>query len=170
MRISRPYASPLLAGRAFDAHDIPTSLKVAVINELLAKKDWPGENPIGKTFSMTVPGSENVVYQVIGVSADTRYRNLRSDPAPVFYLSSRQAPDRSSGTSFAVRSHIPEAELLPSLRAAVRGIDRDLPLVNVRTQMEQIDEITMNERMFADLTGGFAYWRWCWPASGSTGP
>jgi predicted permease len=146
---------PMLAGRSFNAHDTASAQQVAVINEALAKKYWPGENPIGRTFSMTVPGPHNPSYQIIGVSADTRYRNLREDPSPIFYLSYRQAPDLSDGTSFAVRSRVPKAALLPSLRAAVQSIDRDLPLVNVRTQTEQIDETTMNERMFADLTGGF---------------
>jgi predicted permease len=147
---------PMVAGRPFNAHDTADSLKVAVINEALAKKEWPGENPIGRTFYTTDADDHKVIFQVVGICADTRYRNLRSDVAPVFYLSYRQAPDPPpGGISFAVRADVPKAGLLPSLRAAVQGVDRDLPLVDVRTQREQIDEITTNERMFADLTGGF---------------
>jgi predicted permease len=147
---------PILAGRPFNAHDTADSLKVAVINEALAKKEWPGENPIGKTFYTTDVDDHKILFEVVGICANTRYRNLRSDVAPIFYLSYRQAPDPPpGGISFAVRTRIPKATLLPSLRAAVQGVDRDLPLVNVRTQKEQIDEITTNERMFADLTGGF---------------
>jgi predicted permease len=147
---------PIVAGRPFNAHDTVDSLKVAVINEALARKEWPGENPIGKTFYTTDTDNNKVLFEVVGECADTLYRNLRSTTAPVFYLSYRQAPDLPpGGITFAIRTPISEAALLPSLRAAVQGIDRDLPLVDVRTQKEQIDEITTNERMFADLTGGF---------------
>ena len=77
------------------------------------------------------------------------------DPPPIFYLSYRQAPDVSWGVTFAVRTRLPRAAMAPTLRAAVQSVDRDLPLIDVRTQKEQIEQTTMSERMFADLTGGF---------------
>ena len=146
---------PIREGRAFNAHDTASSLRVAVIDEALAKKYWPGQNPIGKTFTSTDMDSHTLTYQIVGVCANTLYSNLRNGIQPIFYLSYRQAPDVSEDMSFTLRTHIARASLLPSLRATVQGIDRDLPLVNVRTQKEQIDEITMSERIFADLSGGF---------------
>jgi predicted permease len=146
---------PMLQGRAFNAHDTADSLKVAVINAALAKKEWPGQNPIGKTFSTSDMNGQNPIYQVVGICANTRYASLRNDVQPIFYLSYRQAPDNSEDMTFAVRTRLPKSTLVPFLRAAVQGIDRDLPLADVRTQKEQIDELTSTERMFADLTGGF---------------
>jgi ABC-type antimicrobial peptide transport system permease subunit len=57
--------------------------------------------------------------------------------------------------TFLVRTRMARAGITPTLRSAVQTVDRDLPLINLRTQQEQIDQITMSERMFADLTGGF---------------
>jgi len=145
---------PMVAGRAFNGGDTASSLKVAVISQALAKKYWPGEDPIGKTFSTSGAGDHKVVYEVVGICANTHYRNLREDLPPIFFVSYRQSPF-VFGMSFGVRSHLSKATLLPSLRAAVQGLDRDLPIANVRTQQEQVEEITSNERMFADLTGGF---------------
>jgi predicted permease len=146
---------PIIAGRSFNAHDTATSQRVAVVNQALAKKDWGNENPIGKTAWTTDNHDEKLTYTIVGVCANTYYSSLRKDPPPIFFLSYRQAPDVSFGMSFMVRTRVPRGGITPSLRAAVQSIDHDLPLDDVRTQKEQIDEITMNERIFADLSGGF---------------
>ncbi|MBV8673480.1 MAG: FtsX-like permease family protein, partial [Acidobacteriaceae bacterium] len=80
---------------------------------------------------------------------------LRDEPPPSYYLSYLQAPDVSWGMTFAVRTRTPRAAINPSLRDATGSIDRDLPLINVRTQQAQIDQITAGERVFAQLTAGF---------------
>jgi predicted permease len=126
-----------------------------VIDEALAKKDFPGQNPIGKTFTTTDSDNGKLIYTIVGVCADTRYANLRDDPPPTFFLSYKQAPDVSWGMTFAVRTRLSRAAITPGLRRAVQAVDPDLPLIDVRTQVEQINEITASERIFADLTGGF---------------
>jgi predicted permease len=146
---------PIVAGRVFAAQDTPTSMRVAVVNQALAKQDFPGQNPIGKTFTTTDMESRNLVYTIVGVCADTRYANLREDPPPTFFLSYKQAPDVSWGMTFAVRTRLSRSAIAPGLRRAVQSVDPDLPLIDVRTQLEQIDNITTAERIFADLTGGF---------------
>jgi ABC-type antimicrobial peptide transport system permease subunit len=95
------------------------------------------------------------VYQIVGVCADTRYGSLREDPPPVFYLDYRQAPEIDWGMTFAVKTRSARAGITPSLRRAVQSVDQNLPLTDVRTQEEQIDELLMNERIFADLSTGF---------------
>ena len=146
---------PILAGRSFTAQDKANSTRVAVVNQALAKKHWGGENPIGKTFTMSDMKGQKLLYTIVGVCADTRYSNLRDDSPPIFFLSYRQAPDVSWGMTFAVRTRTPRATITPSLRAAVGSVDRDLPLIEVRTQQEQIDQITASERVFANLTAAF---------------
>jgi len=146
---------PMIAGRSFNAHDTAMSQHVAIVNQALAKKDWGNENPIGKSFWTTDAHNQKVTYTIVGVCANTYYSSLRRDPSPIFFLNYRQAPDLSWGMTLAVRTRVPAAIITPSLRAAVQSIDRDLPLIEVRTQKEQIDQITMSERIFADLSGGF---------------
>jgi predicted permease len=145
----------ILAGRSFTAQDKANSTRVAVVNQALAKKYWTGQDAIGKTFTTSDMKRQQVPYTIVGVCANTHYDNLRNDPPPIYFLSYRQAPDVSWGMTFAVRTRTPRATITPSLRAAVSSVDRDLPLIEVRTQQEQIDEVTTSERVFANLTAGF---------------
>jgi predicted lysophospholipase L1 biosynthesis ABC-type transport system permease subunit len=89
------------------------------------------------------------------VCADTRYGSLREVPPPVYYLDYRQSPEIDWGMTFAVKTRTARAGITPSLRRAVQAVDPNLPLIDVRTQEEQIEVLLMNERVFADLTTGF---------------
>ncbi|MGA8530428.1 MAG: ABC transporter permease [Acidobacteriaceae bacterium] len=146
---------PILVGRAFAPTDTETSPRVAVVNQALVREYFPNENPIGKSFVTSGAKNEKLTYRIVGVCADTRYGSLREDPPPIFYLDYRQAPEIDWGLSFAVRTRTARAVITPSLRKAVQSVDRNLPLVDVRTQQEQIDELLMTERIFANLTTGF---------------
>ncbi|MGA7353040.1 MAG: ABC transporter permease, partial [Acidobacteriaceae bacterium] len=146
---------PIVAGRGFAPTDTETSPKVAVVNQALAKKFFPNENPIGKSFETSDPKNDKLIYQIVGVCADTRYGSLREDPPPVYYLDYRQSPAIDWGITFAVKTRTTRAGITPSLRRAVQAVDPNLPLIDVRTQEEQIATLLMNERVFADLASGF---------------
>jgi predicted permease len=146
---------PILAGRGFLPSDTETSPKVAVVNQALARERFPNENPIGKSFVTSGVRDEKLTYQIVGVCGDTRYGSLREEPPPIFYRNYRQSPEIDWGMTFAVRTRAGRAAIAPELRRAVQSVDQNLPLTDVRTQEEQIDQLLMNERIFADLTGGF---------------
>jgi len=146
---------PILAGRAFNQGDTVTSLKVAVVNQALAKEFWPNESPIGKTFETTDTHDQKVLFTIVGVCGDTHYADLRNEPPTTFFLSFRQAPDISWGMTFEIKTQQARAAIVPMLREAVRSVDLDLPLTSVRTQREQIDDLLQQERMFATITGAF---------------
>jgi predicted permease len=146
---------PIVAGRGFAPTDTETSPKVAVVNQALAKEFFPNESAIGKSFITSDLKQNQLTYQIVGICADAHYASLREGPPPVFYLDYRQAPDVDWGMTFAVRTRVGRGAITPELRRAVAAVDRDLPLTDVRTEQEQIDELLMNERIFADLTGGF---------------
>lgn len=146
---------PILIGRSFAATDTETSPHVAVVNQALVRQFYPNENPIGKTFTTSGSKNEKLTYAIVGVCADTRYGTLREDPPPIFYLNYRQAPEIDWGMSFAIRTRTARAAIAPSLRKAVQSVDRNLPLIDMRTQQEQIDELLKDEHVFAYLTTGF---------------
>ncbi len=146
---------PMVAGRDFAPTDTETSPRVAIVNRALVKQFFPNVDPVGKSFTTSGPKDQKLVYQIVGVCADTRYGSLREDPPPVFYLDYRQAPEIDWGMTFAVKTRSARAGITPSLRRAVQSVDQNLPLTDVRTQEEQIDELLMNERIFADLSTGF---------------
>jgi predicted permease len=143
---------PMIAGRAFGAEDTATSAKVAVINESLARKRFPNANPIGKMFR-TGDATDGLV-RIVGICADTRYMNLRDDAPPQFFMLYRQQA-QAGGMTYAIRTQLEPAALVPALRRVAQGVDRDLPLIDLRTQREQIDATMQMERMFAALTTGF---------------
>jgi predicted permease len=142
----------MIAGRAFSQQDTATSPKVAVINQSLARKRFPNVSPIGKEFKT---GDDAAGwFRIVGICADSRYSNLRDDPPPQFFLLYRQQSD-PGGMNYAVRTRLKPAVLVPALRQVVERVDRDLPIVDIRTQQEQIDSTMQTERIFASLTAGF---------------
>jgi len=152
---------PILAGRGFGPQDTASSPKVAVINESLARKRFPGENPIGKQFVTNTrdsDGHDGAVAQrgilIVGICGDTRYANLRSDPPPQFILPYVQQPYAGSMT-YEIHTRMNPEAILPALRRVVWQVDPDLPLLNVRTQDQQIESDLQQERLFVTLTSGF---------------
>ncbi len=145
------YRIPVLYGRGFDLSDTSTSPPVAVINETLARRYFPGINPLGKIFKLSAAKPE---YQVIGVSADAMFDQLREAAPATVYLLYRQAKEESMLT-YVVQSPLPAAAILPAIRSAVAEIDKDLPVRDVRTQQQQIDATISRERLFAMLTAAF---------------
>jgi predicted permease len=144
---------PIVAGRGFDSTDTETSRKVAVVNEALAKKYFPNVTPIGRTFEDGFHTPTQI--EIVGVCADAKYDRVRKDPEPTFYMPYWEEKDGVGWTTFAVKTHMDGAELAPLLRKTVASIDGSLPLESIHTQREQIDATMRDERIFADLAGGF---------------
>jgi predicted permease len=147
------YRIPILYGRAITPADTSTSPPVAVVNQAIVHHFYKDINPIGKTFS-SGDGTDKTTYQIIGVSASAKYDQLRDDPPPTFYRAYRQSKENAVLT-YAVRTQLPAAVILPAIRNAVQSIDKDLPLRDIRTQNEQIEDSISQERLFATLTAAF---------------
>jgi predicted permease len=145
---------PLVAGREFDANDTGTSARVAVINEKMAKQDFAGEEPIGK-FLVIQENKKNVQVQIVGICGDTKYDSLRKDVAPTFFMPYRQMTNVQGGMTYEIRTRMDPESLATALRAAVKQVDPNLPLLDIRTQNEQIAVNARMQRIFAELTGGF---------------
>ena len=150
---------PILQGRAFNRHDTATSPKVAVVNRTLAEKFFRGEDPIGKTFETdfeTDSEDEQVAIQIVGIAADTRYADLRSETPPTFYVPYIQKPDGPSRMMVEIHTLADPSSVLPEARRAVESLDRDLPMIDVRTMRDQVQSTLADERALAQLAGGFS--------------
>jgi len=145
---------PIVAGRAFTQQDAASPRAVAVITQSAAKKFFPNQNPIGKRFNTDDDPAHLIWYEIVGVCADVHYNSLRRKPEALHFDLYRQQHELG-GASYMVRTAMPPEAIAPSLRAAVQRIDKDLPLIDIRTQQEQIDATTQQERIFASLTVGF---------------
>jgi predicted permease len=152
---------PILAGRPFGPQDTLDSVKVGIINERLARTRFSGQDPVGKLFKTSLHDSdghasttgENWI-RIVGVCGDTRYMNLSDPPPPQFYLPYVQQTE-IGGMAYEIRTRMDPEALIPTLRSVVRQIDPDLPLVNVRTQDQQIAADLEGKRAIATLTSGF---------------
>jgi predicted permease len=144
---------PILAGRSFGVQDAATSMKVAIINQALAQKRFPGTNPIGKEFKANRDAGSPWI-QIVGVCANTHYASLLRKPPAQFFLPYVQQP-HVGGMVYEVRTRMSPAALAPTLRHVVQSVDRDLPIIDLRTQREQIDATLQVQRDLAALTACF---------------
>lgn len=154
---------PIIAGRGFGPEDTPTTRKVAVINQALARKRFPGQNAVGKRFQLNVHSTDghgtangDQWIEIIGICGDTRYSDLREEPPAQFILPYFQQADASEMT-YEIRSQLDPKILIPLIRHKVGAIDPDLPLTNIRTQEQQIAADMTQERVFVTLTSGFGF-------------
>jgi len=146
---------PILYGRSFDNHDNQKSERIVIINQRLAQKLFPNANPIGRMIRSGPPVQNGGgPAKVIGVSGDAKFSDLRTPPPPTTYLDYRQQKEMGNAT-FEVKTLARPESLIPSLRKAVVGVDKDLPLIDIRTQNEQISATLSQERTFSTLTTGF---------------
>ncbi|WP_263353083.1 ABC transporter permease [Acidicapsa acidisoli] len=153
---------PILAGRGFGSQDTATSAKVGIINASLAKERFPGQNPVGKRFSVNGHDSDGHGVKatddwitIVGVCGDTRYFNLREEPPPQFLLPFTQQSEAGGAVAYEIQTRINPEQVIPMLRKVAQQIDPDLPLLNVRTQEQQIQEDMQQERIFVSMTSGF---------------
>jgi predicted permease len=144
---------PIVRGRAFNSRDTAASPKVAIINRALAQRFFPNQDPIGKLFETDPEDMEGAI-EIIGISPDTRYADLRSETPPTFYLDYRQSHG-GGRTVFEIHTATASGTVLSGLRAVIASLDRDLALTDVRTMEQQVNSTMSDERVFAELTSGF---------------
>src|ERR1044072_7007112 len=140
---------PLLLGRGLTEQDDARAPRVAVVNQAFAKAHFPNESPIGKRFGLD-PDKPNDI-EIVGLARDTKYTSQRDEIQPTVYQSWRQVLKRMTFATFEVRTVGDPAATIAGVREAMREVDSNLPVTNVRTQVQQADETLAMERMFAKL-------------------
>jgi putative ABC transport system permease protein len=152
-------AIPLVRGRSFMPADRPGTARVAVINESMAAMIWPGENAIGKRF--TLDDDDETPAEIIGVVADVRHSGLAEQMQPEFYLAVAQANAsywRWTAGTMSVLVRTPDEPLagLQEVRAAIWSLDNALPVYDVNTLENVISQSVASTRVLMLLLGTFA--------------
>ncbi len=140
---------PLLKGRQLTDQDTETSPNVVVISETMARRFWPGEEPIGKRIAAGRAQTPEDWIQVIGVVKDVRQFELNAEPRPQMYLSFRQA-GFFAPRDLVVKTDVDPASMATTVRKAVWDIDKDQPVSNIRT-MEEIFADSIARQRFSML-------------------
>jgi len=155
---------PLLRGRFFNEHDLPNSKPVVVIDELFAKGQFPGEDPIGKAILIGAPGMDTPI-EIVGVVGHVAHWGLDSDASgPVrqeVYFPFQQIPDQfaivlASGSTFMARAAGNPLSLVNAVKAQVIGADRDQAVYNVRSMETMIEGSLAQKRFTMFLLAVFA--------------
>lgn len=141
---------PLLAGRMLQRRDDARALKVVVVNETFAKQFFPKESPVGRRFTFDPARPDEV--EIVGVAGDAKYTRQRDEIAPTAYVPWQQwLPSMEGNATFEVRTAGDPRGFVDAIREAVRKVDASLPVDNVRTQIDQADQMLVMERLFAKL-------------------
>ena len=140
---------PLLLGRNLTAADDAHAPKVAIVNQAFANAHFPNQNPIGKRFGFDSDKPGEI--EIVGLSRDAKYTSQRDEVQPTVYQSWRQSLARMRSATVEVRTASDPSSVIAGIRQAMGEVDRNLPLSNIRTQIEQADVTLALERTFAKL-------------------
>jgi predicted permease len=141
---------PILQGRDFSAEDTQGAPGVVIINEEFARRYFSGASPLGKRIRV---GSDGPYLEVIGVAKNAKYRGLLEEPLPFFYRPLAQK--RMESMSLIVRTDGDPLTVLPSVRAELKNLNKNLTLYQINTLSAQLSEALSNERMVAVLLSVF---------------
>jgi putative ABC transport system permease protein len=143
----RAMSIPLIKGRLFTDQDDADAPKVLLINETLAQRFFPGQDPIGKRLTLGLNGING---EIVGVVGDVRDRAMNKEAPPEFYLPYPHMTIDSMSITARAKTGDP-MNLAASLRAAVREIDKDLPVYQVRSMESRVSGSLTRQRFSMTL-------------------
>ncbi len=139
---------PLVQGRLFNDQDTATSPPVLIIDDYMAQQLWPNQDPVGKRIHFGGVTAKAPWVTVVGIVGRIKQYTLDSDSRIAFYLPQTQHVARAMNV--VVRSGIDSTALVSAVKQEIHGLDGDLPLYNVRTMTERVDE-SLARRRFSML-------------------
>jgi predicted permease len=151
---------PIKQGRAFDERDTLQTQAVAIINETMARRYWPNEDPLVKRFSIDddIQGRPVPPLTIIGVAGDVKQSGLEAECRPEFYLPHAQV----TYNSFSVPSYLvirttgDPLSLAAAARSAINAVDPNLPVADLRTMEARLDELVAQRRLRMTLLTAYA--------------
>jgi len=141
---------PFLEGRDFTQDDRDISTRVAIINDTMAAKYWPNQDPLGKRLQL--PRGKEFL-QIVGVVKTTNYQTLGETPQACIYISLRQ--NYSDGMILYVRTERDPSTILAAVQGEIRGLDPAVPMEDMRTGTKVIDQALWWSKIGVGLLGVF---------------
>jgi macrolide transport system ATP-binding/permease protein len=146
----------ILVGRPIDARDVDGAPLAAVVNEVFAKKYFPNQNPIGRQFGLG--NSSGAKLAIVGIAKNARYNSLKEAIPPVTYIPYLQNIVNGPPTAvfFELRTAGDPLALAETVRKTVHAAAPAVPVTDVMTQSQRINNTITQERTFAELCAVFA--------------
>ena len=145
---------PLIRGRMFSEDDSASTPPVALISEALARRYFPGKNPLGRQLIFGFPPHGDVSREIVGVVADIHDVSIASNPGPMMYVPFAQVP--FWGSEVVVRSSLGAAEIAAAIRTETHNIDKDLPVTDIESFPEAMHASVAEPRFRTMLLGLFS--------------
>ena len=139
---------PLIRGRYFEERDVAEALPVTIIDQSLAQKYWPNEDPVGKRISFEGTPTGRIWREIVGIVGHVKHTDLEGESRAQYYIPHLQRPQ--PGMTLVVRTPNDPNSLAGSVRGVIKSADSDLPVFRVRT-MDQFVADSMTQRRFALL-------------------
>ena len=152
----RTLGIPMLSGRDFTPQDDLKATPVIIINETLARRFFPNENPVGKRINTGIVNGykQPPMREIIGVVGNVKQEGLGADVAPAAYVSVAQSP--FDVLTFVVRTEVDPENIVAAARNEVAGVDKDLPIFDVKTLDQYVSESVAQPHFSSLLLGIFA--------------
>jgi putative ABC transport system permease protein len=145
----------LFRGRFFSAADGPDSPRVAIVNQTMARRLWPGRDPVGRRFKFGPPDADRSWISVVGIVGDMRRQGIETAPISQVFLPLAQQP--SGNAILLVRTATDDPlEMAEAVQAAVRRVEKDVPLSSVTTLEERLGAGLVERRVQTALLAGFS--------------
>jgi putative ABC transport system permease protein len=145
---------PLLAGRLVTEQDVTSNTGAVVINDALAKRFFPAEDPVGKRISTTTANGQTQWQTIVGVVGSVRHLSLDVEPRPEVYYHTNTNPP--FGPVVVIRTTSDPQQLISLARAKVKELDRNVPISNVNTMDKLVAQSVAQRRFGMFLVGIFA--------------
>jgi putative ABC transport system permease protein len=146
--------TPLVRGRPFTAADGPNAPRVAIVNDAMARRLWPGQDPVGRRFKLGLPASNAPWFTVVGVAGDMRRQGPEHEPIPQMF---EPLPQNPSGRAvLLVRTSADPVRMMGSIQAAVRQVEKDAPVYGVTTLEAALGRFQAQRRFQTTLLIAFA--------------
>jgi predicted permease len=148
--------TPLLRGRFFSIEDRPDAPMVAIVSDAMARRSWPGQDPVGRRFMFGARDSGAPWFVVVGVVGDMRRQGLERDPLPQIFVSLAQNPASRNVSLFVRTSSDDPLAMAGAVRAAVHRVEKNAPIFGV-APLEQVLGTYLAQRRFqTSLLTGFS--------------
>jgi putative ABC transport system permease protein len=144
---------PLIEGRTFTEQDNLDRPRVVVIDQTLARRFFPNQDPVGQ--HLQIPDATRPAREIVGVVGGVHDTGFDQQPRPTIYFPSLQSPDQTM--SLVVRITLPPSVILPAIKNAIWSVDRNQPVFEVRSMDEIISGIVSAQRLAFLLLGVFAF-------------
>jgi putative ABC transport system permease protein len=147
--------TPLLRGRFFSDGDGPDAPPVAIVNEAMARRSWPGQDPVGRRVMLGAPASGARWYTVVGVVADMRRQGLEREAFPQMFVALAQSPP-PRGVDILTRTSSEPLAMAGAVQAAVRRVEKNAPIFGVAPLADQLGTFQAQRRFQTTLLAGFS--------------